>query len=124
MPYAVDSAWRIICRIILVCCNRIGAKSKELAAAGPMKGRRTRRVCTFRMLLLIEGRSSQSSTASGRLLVVIPSNRRPQFFQTLNDGPQPVSDCFFRLDLVTVAVEGIQRFPRGVERNVAAGDFR
>src|SRR5450759_5719059 len=124
MPYAVDSAGRIICSAILVCCRRIGAKSKELAAAGPMKLRRTPRVCAFRMLLLIERRSLQRSTACRRLRVCNRWNRCPQFFQTLNDGSQPVSDGLFGLAGVTVAVERIQRFSRGVERNVAAGNFR
>src|ERR1700686_1932891 len=123
MAYAVDSAGRIRRCAILVCCNRIGAKAEELAAAGPMKLRRTRRVCAFRMLPLIERRSLQRSNACCRMRIGNPGNRGPQFFQALNDGSQPVSDGLFGLAGVAVAVERIQRFSRGVERNVAAGYF-
>src|ERR1700687_1256827 len=124
MAYAVDSARRIGRCMILVCCHRIGAQSEELSPAGPMKGCRTRGVRAFRMLLLIERRSFQCSTAGCRLRAGNRWYRRPQFPQTLNDGAQPGSDGLFGLAGVTVAVERIQRFSRGVERNVAAGNFR
>src|SRR2546429_5665388 len=88
-----------------------------------MKGRRTRRVCTLGMLLLVQRSSFRRSAAEGRLFAVSPSSRCPFFFQTLNSGPQPGSNRFFGLLLVAVPVEGIQSLPRCVERNVAAGNL-
>jgi hypothetical protein len=49
------------------------------------------------MVPLVEERSFQLFGAWGSLLKVILSNRRPLFFQTLNNPPQPSSDCFFDL---------------------------
>src|SRR2546430_14125975 len=120
MPYAVDSAWQISCWITPSCRNRIGPKSEELAAPGPMEGSGAGRVCTLRMLLLVQRGSSQRSGAG---FAVSLSRRCPFFFQTLNSGPQPGSNRFFGLLLVAVPVEGIQSLPRCVERNVAAGNL-
>jgi hypothetical protein len=48
-------------------------------------------------VLLVEEGSSQRFADWGWPLVVIPANRRLLFFQTLNNRPQPSSDCFFDL---------------------------
>src|SRR6202049_3649042 len=88
-----------------------------------MKGSGTRRVCTLRMLLLIQRGPSWRSARWGRLLVVVPLNSNPCFFQALNSGPQPASNCFFDVLLIAVAVKGIQRFTGYVEWNMAAGNL-
>src|SRR5207237_5372216 len=88
-----------------------------------MKGRRTRRVCTLGMLLLVQRSSFRRSAAEGRLFAVSPSSRCPFFFQTLNSGPQPGSNRLFSLSLVAVPVEGIQVLPRCVEPTVPAGNL-
>src|SRR6266568_6092744 len=125
MPHTVDSAWRISCWIIRVCRNRIRPKSEKLAAPGPMKGSWTRRVCTLGMLFVIERGYSQRSAGWGWLIAVSPLCSHALFFQALNSGPQPASNCFFDLVLITAAVKGIQRFTGSgyVERNVAAGNL-
>ncbi len=123
MSYPMDSAWQISCWITPSCRNRIGPKSEELAAPGPMEGSGAGRVCTLGMLLLVQRSSSQRSAAGGRVFAVSSSSRCPFFFQTLNSGPQPGSNRFFGLLLVAVPVEGIQSLPRCVERNVAAGNL-
>src|SRR5579864_3448770 len=120
MPYAVDSAGRIGRWITFAGCYRVGAESEEFAAAGPVKGSRTRRVGAFRMLLLIERRSFQCAAAGRRLRIGNRWNRRPQFPQTLNDRAQPAFDGLFGLGGITVTVERIQSFSLGVERNVPA----
>src|SRR6516165_2435467 len=83
-----------------------GLLSHEFAKTGsarnrknlpPVQRSRTRRLCRVRMAPLVEERSFQLFAARGSLLTVIPSNRRPLFFQTLNNRPQPSSDCFFDL---------------------------
>src|SRR6266699_2816291 len=124
MPYVVDSVWGISCCITPTCRNRIRPKSEKLAAPGPMKGSRTRRVCTLGMLLVIERGYSQRSAGWGWLIAVSPLCSHALFFQALNSGPQPASNCFFDLVLITAAVKGIQRFTGSgyVERNVAAGN--
>src|SRR5260370_13969609 len=63
----------------------------------PVQRSRTCRLCSLRMVPLVEERSFQLFAAWGSLLTVIPSNRRLLFFQTLNNRPQPSSDCFFDL---------------------------
>src|SRR5713101_9185596 len=123
MSYPMNSARGISCWINLISWNRIGPKPEELAATGPMKGSRTRRVCTLGMLLLVQRSSPHRSAAGGRLFAVSLSSRCPFFFQTLNSGPQPGSNRFFGLLLVAVPVEGVQGLPRCVERNVAAGNL-
>jgi len=69
---------------------------------------RTRRLCRLRMALLVEERSTQRFADWGWLLVVVPSNSRLLFFQSLNDPSQPGSDCIFDLvkyqDLQEVAL--------------------
>jgi hypothetical protein len=47
------------------------------------------------MELPVEGRSSQRFAASGRPLVLIPSNGRLLSFQTPNNRPQPASNRLF-----------------------------
>src|SRR5207247_10752246 len=118
MPYAVDSAWQISCWITPSCRNRIGPKSEELAAPGPMEGSGAGRVCTLRMLLLVQRGSSQRSGAGGRVFAVSLSRHCPFFFQTLNSGPKPSSNRFFGLLLVSVPVEANQRRAPCSERSL------
>jgi hypothetical protein len=60
------------------------------------------------MALLVEERSPQRFADWGWLPVAVPSNSRLLIFQTLNDRPQPSSDCIFDLvkyqDLQEVAL--------------------
>src|SRR5260370_29456135 len=123
MPYAMDSARRFSCWIIPVRWNRIGPKPEELAAARPMKGSRTRRVCALGMLLLVQRGSPYRSAVGERLPAVSLPSRCPFFFQTLNGCPQPASNRFFGLLLVAAPVDGIQRLTENVEWNVTAGNL-
>src|SRR6266700_1296868 len=123
MSYPMDSAWQISCWITPSCRNRIRPKSEELAAPGPMKSCRTRRVCTLGMLLLVQRSSSQRSATGGWLFAVSLSSSCPLFFQTLNSCPKPASNCFFGLVLIAVPIQRIQRLTGYVERNVAAGNI-
>src|SRR5439155_26292770 len=100
MPYAVDSAWQISCWITPSCRNRIGPKSEELAAPGPMEGSGAGRVCTLGMLLLVQMASPQCSAAGGRAFALSLSGRCLLFVQRLNSGPQPGSNGFFGLSVV------------------------
>src|SRR4029077_5208129 len=88
-----------------------------------MKGGRTRRVRTLPMLLMVKRRSTQRFLTWSWLFAVSLSSSHPFFFQTLNGGPQPASNGFFDLVLISVAVEGIQRLTGNVERNVTAGNL-
>ncbi|HXC49139.1 MAG TPA: hypothetical protein VNU20_12670 [Candidatus Sulfotelmatobacter sp.] len=60
------------------------------------------------MALLAKERPSQRFADWGWLPVEVPSHGRLLFFQTLNDRPQPGSDCIFDLvkyqDLQQVAL--------------------
>ena len=119
----VDSAWRLGCRITLTRQRRIRPKSEKLAASGPVKGSRTRRVRALGMLLLIERRSCQRFSgwclffARGALCSLA------LMFKALNGSPQPVPKNLFDLALFAVPIQGVQRFTRFIEWNVAAGDF-
>src|SRR5580693_1767774 len=104
----MDSGWRISCWIIPIYRNRIRPKSEELAAPGPMKSSRTRRVCTLRMLLLVQRCYSPGSLAGGRLFALSQSSRGPFFFQALNCDLQPVSAGLFDLVLIALPIERIQ----------------
>jgi hypothetical protein len=44
-------------------------------------------------------------------------------FKALNGRPQPVPKNLFDLALLAVPIQGVQRFTRFIEWNVAAGDF-
>src|SRR5216684_1426968 len=123
MPYAMDSAWRFGYWIIPVRWNRIGPKPEELAAAGPVKGSRTRRVCTLRMLFLIERSAFQVLTARCGLFIVSRSKSQPLFFQYPNRRLQPLFHRFFNFCLIAVAIERIQRFSGVVQWNMAAGNL-
>src|SRR5712692_9059491 len=107
MPYAVDSARRIGCSIIAISWNRLGPKPEELAAASPMKGRRTRRVCTLRMLFLIERSAFQVLAARRGLFTVSRSKSQPLFFQYPNRRLQPLFHRFFNFCLIAVAIERV-----------------
>ena len=74
---------------------------------------------------MIERGYTQRSAGWGWLIAVSPLCGHALFFQVLNSGPQPASNCFFDLVLITAVVKGIQRFTGSgyVERNVAAGDL-
>jgi hypothetical protein len=61
----------------------------------PVQCSPTRRLRKLRMVLPMEGRSSQRFAASGRPLVLIPSNGRLLSFQTPNNRPQPASNGLF-----------------------------
>src|SRR6266849_2918040 len=123
MSYAVDSAWRISCWITPISWNRLGPESKELAAAGPMKGSRTRRVCTLRMLFLIERSALQVLTTRRGLFIVSRSKSQPLFFQHPNRRLQPLFHRFFNFCLIAVAIERVQRFSGIVQWNMAAGNL-
>src|SRR5260370_27716665 len=73
------------------------ASAQNRKTSPPVQRSRTRRLCRLRTALLVQERSSQRFADWGWPLVVIPSNRRLLFFQTLNNRPQPSSDCFFDL---------------------------
>src|SRR5258708_36451677 len=82
-----------------------------------MKGGRTHRVCTLRMLFGVEGRPSQLGPIVSRL------NSQPLLFQSSNCSSQPGSDGVFDLALRAVVVKRIQRLTGLIERNVAARGF-
>src|SRR5882757_2722994 len=117
MPNAVDSSWPIVCRATAGCGIGIRPKPEELASSGPMKGGRTRRVCTLRMLFGVERRPSQLGPIVSRL------NSQPLLFQSSNCSSQPGSDGVFDLALRAVVVKRIQRLIGLIERNVAARGF-
>src|SRR5437588_6706726 len=123
MSYAMDSARRIGCSIIAISWNRIGPKSEELAASSPMKGRRTRRVCTLGMLLLVQRGSSQSSAGRRWLSAGGPFCSHAVLLKPLNRGTQPVAKDVFDLALFAVPIQRVQRFTRFIEWNVATGDL-
>src|ERR1700740_1603587 len=123
MSYAMDSAWRISSWITPSCRNWIGPKSEELAAAGPMKGRWTRRVCTLRMLFLIQRSAFQVLAARRGLSIASGSKSQPLFFQYPDRILEPRSHRFFNFCLIAVAIERIQRFTRIIQWNVAAGNL-
>src|SRR6266852_6014697 len=124
MPYAVDSAWGISCWITPISWNRLGPESKELAAAGPMKCSRTRRVCTLGMLFLIERSALQVLTTRRGLFIVSRSKSQPLFFQYPNRRLQPLFRRFFNFCLIAVAIERIQRFSGVVQWNMEEGNPR
>ena len=101
----VDSAWRLGCRITLTRRRRIRPKSEKLAASGPMKGSRARRVRTLGMVLLIERRSSQRFSgwclffAKGALCNLALKFKAP------NGRPQPVAENLFDLTLFAVPIQ-------------------
>src|SRR6267154_1365884 len=107
MPNAVDFSWPIVCRATAGCGIGIRPKPEELASSGPMKGGRTRRVCTLRMLFGVERRPSQLGPIVSRL------NSQPLLFQSSNCSSQPGSDGVFDLALRAVEVKRIQR-PTGL----------
>src|SRR6516164_2018219 len=80
--------------------GRVRPKSKEPAAPGPVKVRRTRWVCAFGMLRLEEGCRSHSFTAQFGWFLCLQLSHFPLFFQMLNCCLQPVPNRFFDLALI------------------------